>query len=115
MQTDEDDLMPFFILDQLMDQFVQYGHEPLTIFKILWPSLRTHYKNDHWAFRNHIVKFVKKLCFAQWKRERLAIAFRVTAFELDPKTGYRFPPVQSPFREEIDALDRHIESEYGER
>ena len=115
MQTDEDDLMPFFILDQLMDQFVQYGHEPLTIFKILWPSLQTHYKNDHWAFRNHIVKFVKKLCFAQWKRERFAIAFRVTAFDLDPKTGYRFPPVQSPFREEIDALDRHIEAEYGER
>ena len=38
MQTDEDDLMPFFILDQLMDQFVQYGHEPLTIFKILYKS-----------------------------------------------------------------------------
>ena len=86
-----------------------------TIFQILWPGLQTHYQNAHWAFRDHIVKFVKKLCFAQWKRERFAIAFRVTAFDLDPKTGYRFPPVQAPFREEIAALDEYIETQFGAR
>lgn len=113
MQTDEDDLMPFFILDQLMHQFVQFGHEPKTIFEIMWPGLQDHYNNEPWCFRDHIVKFVRKLCFSQWKRERFAISFRVTAFDLDPKTGYRFPPVQSPFKEELAELDSHLNSIYG--
>jgi NAD+ synthase (glutamine-hydrolysing) len=107
-QTDEDDLMPFFILDQLMYQFVQLGHEPLEMFRILWPSLQKHYNGNPREFAVHIHKFVKKLCFAQWKRERFAISFRVTAFDLDPKTGFRFPPVQSPFREELAELDEYV-------
>ena len=107
-QTDEDDLMPFFILDQLMYQFVQLGHEPLEMFRILWPSLNSHYGGNPKAFAAHIHKFIRKLCFAQWKRERFAISFRVTAFDLDPKTGFRFPPVQSPFLEELAELDEYV-------
>ena len=47
---------------------------------------------------------MKLFCRAQWKRERFAISFRVTAFDLDPKTGFRFPPVQAPFTEELAEL-----------
>ena len=107
-QTDEGDLMPFFILDQLSYYFVQMGYEPLSIFKILWPSLKEHYNGKPKLFSEHIKLFVRKLCFAQWKRERFAISFRVTAYDLDPKTGFRFPPVQSPFREEIAELEEYI-------
>jgi hypothetical protein len=53
---------------------------------------------------------VRLLCFAQWKRERFAISFRVTAFDLDPKTGFRFPPVQAPFSEELADLDAYVAS-----
>ena len=109
-QTDEDDLMPFFILDQLMHQFVQFGREPLELFQVLWPSLQKHYANQPMKFYAHIEKFVRLICFAQWKRERFAISFRVTAFDLDPKTGYRFPPVQAPFREELAELKTYVES-----
>ncbi|MEC7984359.1 MAG: NAD(+) synthase [Myxococcota bacterium] len=108
-QTDEKDLMPFFVLDQLMHQFVQFGREPVELFQVLWPSLKEHYQGNARAFADHIHKFVRKICFAQWKRERFAISFRVTAFDLDPKTGYRFPPVQSPFREELAELDAYVE------
>ena len=107
-QTDEKDLMPFFILDQLMFQFVQLGHEPVEVFRILWPSLKEHYGGNPQSFAEHIHKFIRKLCFAQWKRERFAISFRVTAFDLDPKTGFRFPPVQSPFREELAEMDAYV-------
>ena len=107
-QTDEDDLMPFFILDQLSYYFVQMGYEPLQIFQILWPSLEEHYQGSARGFSEHITLFVQKLCFAQWKRERFAISFRVTMYDLDPKTGFRFPPVQSPFREELAELEAHI-------
>jgi len=107
-QTDEDDLMPFYVLDQLMYHFVQLGQEPLEIFKTLWPSLAERYHNDPRPFAKHIRKFVRLVCFAQWKRERFAISFRVTAFDLDPKTGFRFPPVQAPFNEELDELEAHV-------
>ncbi|MBH23039.1 MAG: NAD(+) synthase [Myxococcales bacterium] len=111
-QTDEDDLMPFDILDQLMYHFVQRSLEPVDIFETLWPVLAERYNGHHRAFADHIAKFVRMLCRAQWKRERFAIAFRVTAFDLDPKTGFRFPPVQKGFDEELQALyDRVAELE----
>ena len=107
-QTDEGDLMPFVVLDQLMYHFVQLGQEPLEIFQALWPQLKEFYQGDVEQFVDHIAIFVRKLCFAQWKRERFAISFRVTSFDLDPKTGFRFPPVQSPFREEMAELREYI-------
>ncbi|MBT3224331.1 MAG: NAD(+) synthase, partial [Proteobacteria bacterium] len=109
-QTDEGDLMPFYVLDQLMYQFVQLGQEPLEMFRTLWPSLKERYDDDPKPFAAHIRKFVRLLCFAQWKRERFAISFRVTAFDLDPKTGFRFPPVQAPFTEELADLDQYVAS-----
>jgi NAD+ synthase (glutamine-hydrolysing) len=108
-QTDEDDLMPFFVLDQLMYHFVQEGLGPLEMFQRLWPAMRRRYGDDPAAFAAHIRRFVRLLCQAQWKRERFAISFRVTAFDLDPKTGFRFPPVQMPFTEELAELDAYVE------
>ena len=107
-QTDEDDLMPYEVLDQLMYHFVQLGQEPIEMFRSLWPRLKTRYANRPADFAAHITKFVKLFCRAQWKRERLAISFRVTAFDLDPKTGFRFPPVHMPFNVELAELDDYV-------
>jgi NAD+ synthase (glutamine-hydrolysing) len=107
-QTDEDDLMPFDILDRLMYQFVQCGQEPLEMFRTLWPELSPVYDDDPRGLAAHIDRFVRLLCRAQWKRERFAISFRVTAFDLDPKTGFRFPPVQAPFTDELAELHAHV-------
>ena len=95
-QTDEADLMPFPVLDQLMYAFVQLALDPLEILRRYWPVMKSHYHGDLARFAADIRKFVRLFCFAQWKRERFAISFRVTAFDLDPKTGFRFPPVQAP-------------------
>jgi NAD+ synthase (glutamine-hydrolysing) len=107
-QTDEADLMPFEVLDQLLFHFVQEGLEPLELFKTLWPAMREHYDSDPKAFAAHIRKFVRLFCAAQWKRDRFAISFRVAAFDLDPKTGFRFPAVQEPFTVELEELDRFV-------
>lgn len=107
-QTDEDDLMPFFVLDQLMFHFVQRGQDPLEMFRTLWPSLEARYGGDPAAFAAHVRKFVRMFCAAQWKRERFAISFRVAAFDLDPKTGFRFPPVQDPFTAELAELEAYV-------
>jgi len=109
-QTDEDDLMPFAILDQLMYLFVQKGQDPVEMFRTLWPSVADDYAGDPHRFAADISKFIRLFCRAQWKRERFAISFRVTAFDLDPKTGFRFPPVQAPFTEELAALTAYVTS-----
>lgn len=113
-QSDEDDLMPFAVLDRLIYQFVQRGQDPLEMFHTLWPELAERYDHNPRGLVEHIEKFVKLFCRAQWKRERFAISFRVTAFDLDPKTGFRFPPVQAPFTEELGELRtwlEHLEDE----
>jgi NAD+ synthase (glutamine-hydrolysing) len=109
-QTDEGDLMPFAVLDRLMFHFVQRGQEPLEMFQSLWPELALRYDHNAQAFAADIRTFVLRFCRAQWKRERFAIGFRVAAFDLDPKTGFRFPPVQDPFTEELAALDTYVAS-----
>ena len=108
-QTDEGDLMRFRVLDQLMYAFVQLGQDPLEMFRALWPVMKEQYASPR-QFAAHIEKFVKLFCRAQWKRERFAISFRVTAFDLDPKTGFRFPPVQVPFTEELADLWVYVDS-----
>lgn len=106
-QTDEGDLMPFAVLDQLMYAFVQLGLAPVDILRRFWPYLREFYPEPT-AAAAAIRKFVRLFCQAQWKRERFAISFRVTAFDLDPKTGFRFPPVQAPFTEELAEMDQLV-------
>ena len=100
--------MPFAILDRLMHAFVQLALDPREILVRLWPAVREHYEDDLARFAADIRKFVRLFCFAQWKRERIAISFRVTSFDLDPKTGFRFPPVQAPFTEELAEMDQYV-------
>ncbi len=106
-QTDEADLMPFAILDRLIYGFIQKAQDPLELFLSLWPQVQSYYESPY-GFRDHIAKFVRMFCFAQWKRERFAISFRLTAFDLDPKAGGRFPVIQSPFVEELKELDEYL-------
>jgi NAD+ synthase (glutamine-hydrolysing) len=108
-QTDEDDLMPFEVLDRLIYGFAQLRQDPKELFVSLWPSLKGRYEGDARAFKAHIHTFIRLFCFAQWKRERFAVSFRVSAFDLDPKSGGRYPVIQAPFTEELAELDAYVE------
>ena len=108
-QTDEDDLMPFEILDQLIYGFCQLALSPLELFKRYWPVWQDRYATPQ-DLQVHIVKFVRLFCFSQWKRERFAVSFRVMTYDLDPKGGGRYPVIQAPFTEELEALDQYIKS-----
>ena len=55
-QTDEDDLMPFAVLDRLMYNFVQLGHGPLECFRSLWPAVAERYDGDPRRFSAHVRK-----------------------------------------------------------
>ena len=108
-QTDEDDLMPFAILDQLIYGFCQLALSPLELFLRLWPELALTYDHNPRGLEAHIKKFVRLFCFSQWKRERFAVSFRVMTYDLDPKGGGRYPVIQSPFTQELKALSEHVD------
>ena len=112
-QTDEADLMPFEVLDRLLYGFAQLGQDPIALFKSLWPEFKDRYQGQAHRFTAHIHKFIRLFCFAQWKRERFAISFRVSSFDLDPKGGGRYPVIQAPFTEELEALDAYIEQTFN--
>ncbi len=107
-QTDEADLMPYVVLDRLMGEFVDAGHDPIALFEAAWPDVHGIYGDDMRAFARDIRRFVTLFCAAQWKRERTAVGFRVGAFDLDPASGLRWPVVGTPFLEELDDLDAFV-------
>ena len=104
--------MPFEVLDRLLYGFAQLGQDPLVLFTSLWPSFENLYQGQVHLFVDHIKKFIRLFCFAQWKRERFAVSFRLTSFDLDPKGGGRYPVIQAPFTEELADLDAYIAQHY---
>ena len=88
--------------DQLMYAFVQLALDPLEILRRYWPTMRPYYDNDLPRFcRRRPQVRPDSSASPSGSANDLAISFRVTAFDLDPKTGFRFPPVQSPLHRRV--------------
>lgn len=98
-QTDENDLMPYEVLDEIERLAIRDKKSPLECFKILSK------KNPNPKLKSWIVKFFKLWCRNQWKRERYAPAFHLDDESLDPKTWCRFPILMSGFEQEIQELE----------
>lgn len=84
-QTDEADLMPYDVLQRIEYLFV---HERMSAAQIK-EALRADYpanELDEW-----ISKFFRLWTRNQWKRERLAPSFHLDDFNIDPRSGFRYP------------------------
>ncbi|MCS7188542.1 MAG: NAD(+) synthase [Bacteroidia bacterium] len=77
-QADEEDLMPYPLLNKLEISLVREGLSPRSLKALNVPS--------EWAD-----KFIRLFETSQWKRERLAPAFHVDGHDLDPRGAGRFP------------------------
>ncbi len=101
-QTDEGDLMPYPLLDQI---------ERLAIRDKLSPSevLETLVRDGSEYPRSQLVEWVSRFFRLwsrnQWKRERYAPSFHVDDKNLDPKTWCRFPILSGGFRMELNELE----------
>lgn len=95
-QTDEADLMPYPVLDRLIEGFVLGGLSPADLEERLWPEVSPHYP-ERAAFSRDVARFLRLLVASQWKRDRLALSFRVVGFDLDPTYGFRWPALQAGF------------------
>lgn len=107
VQSDEKDLMPYPLLNAIEELWTQHGLLPLEVYKKLAPTWITEEvtpKDLHQA----IEKFFRLFARNQWKRERLAPSPLLSHYNLDPKSGYRFPMLSGGFQTELEELSKYV-------
>ncbi len=102
-QTDEKDLMPYFLLVDIERLAIRDRRSPLEVYQEI------HKKNEfeETELKGYIKKFFRLWSRNQWKRERLAPSFHLDDFNVDPKTWCRFPILSGGFEEELNELDHN--------
>mgnify|MGYP002623665450 CR=1 FL=1 len=105
-QTDEEDLMPYPVLDAIEGCAIRDKQTPLEVFRILGPA-HPEYPAEQLAA--WIERFFRLWCRNQWKRERYAPSFHVDDKNLDPKTWCRFPILSGGFQRELEELREYVE------
>ena len=100
-QTDEDDLMPYDVLDAIERAAIRDKNSPRDVFELMrgqFPNF-TPPQLGIWVER-----FFRLWCRNQWKRERYAPSFHLDDENLDPKTWCRFPILSGGFETELAEL-----------
>ena len=104
-QTDEGDLMPYAVLEEIEDAFIRDRHTPLEAFKELRVQ---HPETEASQLAAWIERFYRLWCRNQWKRERYAPAFHLDDKNLDPKTWCRFPILSGGYERELGELREYV-------
>lgn len=99
-QEDEADLMPYRVLDDLVHLYARRRHALPDAWRIL---CHRHPGRDPEQLRAWTADFARRFAFNQWKRDQHPVSLKVMDLDLDPKTGFRFPVMQS-IQHELDAL-----------
>jgi NAD+ synthase (glutamine-hydrolysing) len=100
-QTDEEDLMPYPILDAIETWAILEKKGPQEVFDCLCREYAWTEKADKERAYNYVSKFFTLWVRNQWKRERYALSLHVDNHNLDPKTWCRFPVLSGGFKEEL--------------
>ncbi|AXT72881.1 NAD(+) synthase [Vibrio sp. dhg] len=101
-QSDEEDLMPYDVLDRMVFLTLEAGMSPKDIFDAMTEEFE---RVDNQTMATYIVKFFKLLFRNQWKRDRQAPGFHIELNSLDPKTYKRFPLLSSGYQEELAFIE----------
>lgn len=104
-QTDEDDLMPYDILDEIERAAIRDKLTPLEVFLRMEVTRRDLPRQQLAAW---IERFFRLWSRNQWKRERYAPSFHLDDENLDPKTWCRFPILSGGFTRELADLRDHL-------
>jgi NAD+ synthase (glutamine-hydrolysing) len=100
-QTDEDDLMPYDVLDAVERAAIRDRKSPVEVLESLEAQFPQHEKPQ---LRLWVERFFTLWCRNQWKRERYAPSFHLDDENLDPKTWCRFPILSGGFESELREL-----------
>ena len=99
-QTDEDDLMPYDIMVAIERLAIGQHLSPKEVYE----RLSNTELSSSTLLKEYVRKFYRLWTRNQWKRERIAPAFHLDEFNVDPKTWCRFPILSSGFDEELEQL-----------
>jgi NAD+ synthase (glutamine-hydrolysing) len=102
-QTDEEDLMPYDVLDAIERAVIRDRRSPAEVYEVL-VLLYPQEKPKQLIF--WINRFFKLWSRNQWKRERYAPSFHLDDENLDPKTWCRFPILSGGFEVELRELHK---------
>lgn len=106
-QTDEDDLMPYDVLDAIERVAIRDKQGPLEAFELMRSQFPRHSVQQLGLW---IERFFRLWSRNQWKRERYAPSFHLDDENLDPKTWCRFPILSGGFETELAELRKLIAS-----
>lgn len=104
-QTDEDDLMPYELLDAIERAAIGDKQTPLECFRRMAARFKQYERQQLLLW---VERFFRLWCRNQWKRERYAPSFHVDDQNLDPKTWCRFPILSGGFQRELAELREYV-------
>lgn len=104
-QTDEDDLMPYEVLDAIERAAIRDKNSPVEVFELMRGQFAQFPPQQMGVW---VERFFKLWCRNQWKRERYAPSFHLDDENLDPKTWCRFPILSGGFEIELADLRERI-------
>ncbi len=100
-QTDEDDLMPYDLLDAVEEAAIRDKKMPIECYRLLKMKFPQYSSAQ---LKEWTTRFFQLWCRNQWKRERYAPSFHLDDKNLDPKTWCRFPILSGGFVRELAEL-----------
>jgi NAD+ synthase (glutamine-hydrolysing) len=104
-QTDEEDLMPYDVLDAIERSAIRDRRAPSEVFDVLMLQFPQEHPKQLVIWIN---RFFKLWSRNQWKRERYAPSFHLDDENLDPKTWCRFPILSGGFEVELRELNKRL-------
>ncbi len=101
-QTDEEDLMPYDLLNTIEQLAIRDKQSPLEVLK----DIRVRYAGIHTPEKLaiYVERFFRLWSRNQWKRERYAPSFHLDDYSLDPRTWMRFPILSGGFEKELGEM-----------
>ena len=101
-QTDEDDLMPYDVLNSIEEAAIRDKQPPLAVLRLL--EVRYAGTHDRAKLVLWIERFFRLWSRNQWKRERYAPSFHLDDHNLDPRSWCRFPILSGGFEKELGEM-----------
>jgi NAD+ synthase (glutamine-hydrolysing) len=102
-QTDEDDLMPYDLLDAVERAAIRDKRAPIEVWQLMQHQFPQFSPAQLAVW---VERFFRLWSRNQWKRERYAPSFHLDDENLDPKTWCRWPILSGGFEVELEELRR---------
>ena len=103
-QTDEEDLMPYDVLNAIELSAIRDKQPPVEVLKLMevqFAAPGSEPAHDREKLLIWVERFFKLWSRNQWKRERYAPSFHLDDHNLDPRSWMRFPILSGGFEKEL--------------